>query len=270
VRVLKFGGSSVGSPERIEKVISILNSYFERDIKIAVVFSAFQGVTDSLISLGEEAVKRNEKYLGTLQHLRRRHIEATDILVKKSSQINRTTQTVTVMFDELKDLLHGVFLLKELTPRIMDKILSFGEKLSCLIITEALISRGVDAEFLITTNLIKTDSNFGNARVKFRKTNKNIEKYFSEHKATQIITGFIASNDDDVITTLGRGGSDYTASIFGSALNAEEIEIWTDVNGIMTADPRKVKNAQSLKAVTYQEAMEMSHFGAKVIYPPTM
>jgi len=131
-------------------------------------------------------------------------------------------------------------------------------------------NRGVDCEFLNASKLIKTDSSFGNANVDFKTTNKNISNYFKKHTKLQIITGFISSTSKNEITTLGRGGSDLTASIFGAALNAKIIEIWTDVDGILTADPRKVKNAFSLPSVTYEEAMELSHFGAKVIYPPTL
>ncbi|MCF8264905.1 MAG: bifunctional aspartate kinase/homoserine dehydrogenase I, partial [Melioribacteraceae bacterium] len=146
----------------------------------------------------------------------------------------------------------------------------FGERLSCTIITSTMQNRGIKTEYLQASELVKTDDNFGNASVNYTLTNKNISDYFKKHNRTQIITGFIGSTKDGVITTLGRGGSDYTASIFGAALNASEIQIWTDVDGILTADPRKVKNSFSLKAVTYEEAMELSHFGAKVIYPPTM
>jgi aspartokinase/homoserine dehydrogenase 1 len=176
-----------------------------------------------------------------------------------------------MLFDDLEGMLKGVFLLRELTPRTLDFLTSFGERLSCFIISEALNARRIKSEFVKASDLVKTDSNFTYAKVNFDKTNKNIREYFKTHQdKMQIITGFISSNDDGEITTLGRGGSDYTASIFGAALKADEIQIWTDVDGILTADPRKVSDSYPLKAVTYEEAMELSHFGAKVIHPPTM
>ncbi|MBK8945122.1 MAG: bifunctional aspartate kinase/homoserine dehydrogenase I [Ignavibacteriae bacterium] len=269
MKVLKFGGTSVGNANRISQVIKIIEDYNFQNVKIAVVFSAFGGVTDQLIDLSNKALKRDDSYLGLFQSLRLKHLEAFDVLVnhaKKSS----AQKHITDHFDELSDILKGLYLLRELTPRILDNILSYGERLSNFIIAEAIKSKKIDCEYLNSTKIIKTDSNFGNAHVNYEITNSNIVKYFKSHQIMQIVTGFIGSNETGEITTLGRGGSDFTASIIGAALKAEEIEIWTDVNGILTADPRKVKEAIPLKAVTYQEAMEMSYFGAKVIYPPTM
>ena len=268
--VLKFGGSSVGNPQRINQVIDILKEYLDKKKKIAVVFSAFQGVTDGLIATSKKAVEGNPEYMDDFNMLYKKHIDAINELMPKS-KANKTLQNrITEMFDDLKHYLQGVFLLRELTNRTMDNVVSFGERLSALIITETMLSRGYDVEFLDSRTVIKTDRNYSCARVNFNITNKRIANYFKAHTKTQITTGFIGSTLDDETTTLGRGGSDYTASIFGAALKAEAIEIWTDVDGILTADPRKVENAFPIKAVTYEEAMELSHFGAKVIYPPTM
>lgn len=267
--ILKFGGSSVGNAERIASVIDIIKSYKSENKKIHVVFSAFGGVTDQLIAISNEALKRDENYIDSFNSLRAKHFEIFETLVTHSKK-NDVLKHISERFDELNDILKGIFLLKELTPRILDSILSYGERLSAYIISEALKSRKIDCEYLNASTIIKTDNNFGNAHVNYEATNNNIIKYFDKHNEMQCITGFIASDDDNEITTLGRGGSDFTAAIIGAALKVKEIEIWTDVNGILTADPRKVKNAIPLKAVTYEEAMEMSHFGAKVIYPPTM
>lgn len=268
MKVLKFGGSSVGTSERIENVITILKSY--KNEKISVVFSAFQTVTDNLIKLGELAKDSNEEYNKLLDEVKKKHIDAIDALIPKSKR-KKSNEYVDFLFNDLYGMLKGVYLLRELTPRTLDYLTSFGERLSCFIIAEALNAKGIKSEFLNASIVVKTDSNFNYAKVDFEKTNKNIKDYFSEHTdKIQIVTGFIASNDDGEITTLGRGGSDYTASIFGAALKVEEIQIWTDVDGILTADPRKVKESYPLKAVTYEEAMELSHFGAKVIHPPTM
>lgn len=268
MKVLKFGGSSVGTSERIENVIKILKSY--KNEKISVVFSAFQTVTDNLIKLGELAKESNEDYIKLLNEVKIKHTNTIDALIPKAKQ-KKANEYVDLLFNDLAGMLKGVFLLRELTPRTLDYLTSFGERLSCFIISEALNAKGIKSEFLKASDVVKTDSNFTYAKVDFEKTNKNIKSYFAEHsEKMQIITGFIASNDEGEITTLGRGGSDYTASIFGAALKAQEIQIWTDVDGILTADPRKVKDSYPLKAVTYEEAMELSHFGAKVIHPPTM
>ena len=269
MKVLKFGGSSVGSPERIKDVIGIVTKSDRENGRVAVVFSAFQGITDSLINMSTLASTGNPDYVKTFDELKNRHFEAVKELVSVKNQSPVLTH-IMMNFKELSDVLHGVCLIKELTAKTLDQIVSFGERLSAYIISEALIDSGIDAEFLDSRQLIKCDESFGSGRVQFDITDKNIEHYFSQNKKLQIITGFIASTKKGDTITLGRGGSDYTASIFGAALHVEEIEIWTDVDGVMTADPRKVKSAFSVSSMTYDEAMEMSHFGAKVIYPPTM
>ena len=269
MKILKFGGTSVGSVESILQVIEIIENYVQNKEKISVVFSAIGGVTDSLIDLSYKALKREDVYLAEFQDLRIKHNEILEALIAQSLKSSEQFK-LNKFFEELADILKGIYLLKELTPRILDKILSYGERLSTYIIFETLNNNNIKCEILNASDIIKTNSSYGNASVNFDKTNKNIVEYFSSYKCMQIITGFIGSNDDGDITTLGRGGSDYTASIIGAALNVEEIEIWTDVDGILTADPRKVENSIPLKAVTFQEAMEMSYFGAKVIYPPTM
>ncbi|MEJ5351582.1 MAG: aspartate kinase [Melioribacteraceae bacterium] len=270
MRILKFGGSSVGNAERINNVIEILQKYYiSKKIKFSVVFSAFQGVTDKLIEIGNLAHKRNAQYSTELNAIIEHHNKIAAQLNEKDNT-RLLIKKLEKLYNELKEVVDGVYLVKELTPRTLDYIVSFGEKLSCTIIGETMINRGIDCEILFADKLIKTDDNFGSARVDFKTTNKNIVNYFKKHKKLQVITGFISSTSKNEITTLGRGGSDYTASIFGAALNVDLIEIWTDVDGILTADPRKVKDAFSLESVTYEEAMELSHFGAKVIYPPTM
>ncbi|PKL82649.1 MAG: bifunctional aspartate kinase/homoserine dehydrogenase I, partial [Ignavibacteriae bacterium HGW-Ignavibacteriae-3] len=246
MRILKFGGSSVGSPERISGVIEILNSYINKEIQIGVVFSAFQGVTDTLISISNSAIDRNDSYREKLNTLKKLHFDAVAYLVKKEKDKNPILEKVNKLLAELEEILHGVYLVKELTPRTLDYIMSFGERLSCTIISEVMNSKGIKSEYLDSRLVVKTDNSFGSGRVNFEATDRNIQKYFADHKKFQVITGFIGSTDKDETCTLGRGGSDYTAAIFGAALNAEEIEIWTDVDGILTADPRKVRDAFSL------------------------
>ncbi len=269
MKVLKFGGTSVGTVESIKQVIQILQENINEGRKIAVVYSAMGGVTNRLIEIGKLASTSDLTYLEQLKLVEERHFNAVRGLIDIKNQSGSIAK-VKGLFNELEDLLRGVFLIKELSPRTNDFIVSFGERLSTTIITEALKNRGIEAEYLDTRKVIKTDDHFGYADVNFDLTNDLIKKYFAQTNKLQCITGFISSTIDSVTTTLGRGGSDYTASIFGAALNASVIEIWTDVDGMLTSDPRKVKNAFTIPTITYAEAMELSHFGAKVIYPPSL
>ena len=269
MKVLKFGGSSVGNPERIKNVIEIIKKSLDENKNIAVIFSAFQKVTDELLKMSQTAAEGDQVYQDLFKKLADRHISiAKEVLAVKSQ--SGILASLKLSLNELEDVLHGVYLVKEISPRIQDFILSFGERLSAFIISNAIKDRKIDCEFLDSRSLIKTDDTFGNAKVDLEATYKNIKNYFKTNKKLQIITGFIASTQNNETTTLGRGGSDYSASILGAALNVKEIEIWTDVDGVLTADPKKVKKAFPLKSMTYEEAMELSHFGAKVIHPPTM
>ncbi|HYG38409.1 MAG TPA: bifunctional aspartate kinase/homoserine dehydrogenase I [Cytophagales bacterium] len=269
MKVLKFGGTSVGSVERIKTVLNIITQEVQKGEEMAVVFSAMGGATNQLIEMSLQASQGNDQYKEMLKKLHERHYEVINALVSVKVQ-SKIFANLKILFNELDDILHGVFLIKEISQRTQDLIMSFGERLSSYIIFECLKGKGVEVEFVDSREVIKTDDNFGNARVNFEITNKNLKAYFNDHKKLQIVTGFIASTEKNETTTLGRGGSDYTASIIAAAVNATDIEIWTDVDGIMTADPRSVKKAFTLPVVTYVEAMEMSHFGAKVIYPPSL
>lgn len=268
MKVLKFGGSSAATPERIKGIIQIVKPRLAQE-KIAIVFSAFGGVTDTLIQMSEHALASNDQYKEQLAQLEKRHLDAVRALVSMQKQSAVLAQ-VKFTINELEDILHGIFLVKERTPRSLDYIMSFGERLSAFVIAEALKDEGVDAEFLDARKVVRTDHQFGYARVNFVVTNRLINDYFSNTQKLQVITGFIGSSENGETTTLGRSGSDYTAAIFAGALKSESVEIWTDVDGMMTADPRKVKKAFSVKEMTYEEAMELSHFGAKVIFPATM
>ncbi|MFN6090675.1 MAG: bifunctional aspartate kinase/homoserine dehydrogenase I [Cyclobacteriaceae bacterium] len=268
MKVLKFGGSSVANPERIKSVIDILLAYVKKE-RMAVVFSAFGGVTDSLIQLSTMALAGDVGYKVQLEQLEKRHLEAVRELIdiqKQSSVIAQVKFTI----NELEDILHGIFLVKERTLRSLDYIMSFGERLSAYVIAEAINGRNIKSEFLDSRTIVRTDNNFGYAKIDFKKTNELIQEYFNRHTNLQVITGFIGSSASGETTTIGRSGSDYTAAIFAAALDATSLEIWTDVDGMMTADPRKVKKAFTVKEMTYEEAMELSHFGAKVIFPATM
>lgn len=269
MKVLKFGGSSVGSVESISKLLQIIEKEQCGSGMPVVVLSAMSGVTNLLSEMANKAEK-GIAFTDDLKNLEERHFHMIKELLAVSKQ-NPVFTKLRILFNELEDILHGVMILGELTPRTRDLILSYGERCSAFMISKIAGQKHDDDLFVSAADLIKTDSNYGQARVNMELSELLIRDFYQNNSDKVIfITGFIASNEDGRITTLGRGGSDYTAAIIASALNAEEIEIWTDVNGMMTADPRMVKKAFSLPELSYTEAMELSFFGAKVIYPPTM
>jgi aspartokinase/homoserine dehydrogenase 1 len=269
-KVLKFGGSSVGTPERIQSVIEIVREAYASTPHIAVVVSAFGGTTDQLITLGKNAVQGKSDGQNILTDVIERHKTAANTLISQE-RLAEALKALEQTFSELRNVLEGIFLVKELSPKTLDLLMSFGERLSAFIIAEAILPHISQAKFLDARSYIKTDRSFGAARVDFNETNKNISHCYQEFPGVlPIMTGFIGSSKENDTTTLGRGGSDYTAAIVGAALNANVIEIWTDVNGVMTADPRKEPYAFSIPEMSYKEAMEMSYFGAKVIHPPTI
>ena len=270
MKVLKFGGSSVGHPDRIRGIVEILKTYYAAGDHFTVVFSAFGGVTDSLIEMGQLAARGDDRYGQLFQAFSERHQSAITELLGDTSGHAETARQMRKSHEVLKNLLYGVFLVREASSRTMDYVLSFGERSSSYIIAQTLQQAGVPAEYLDARRVIKTDKSFGNAKVLFEKSYDKIREHYSQSPKVQVVTGFIASAKGGLTTTLGRGGSDYTASLLAAGLGATAIEIWTDVSGVLTADPRRVKKAFTIPRMTYAEAMEMSHFGAKVIYPPTL
>lgn len=268
MKVLKFGGSSVANAKRIQGVVDILKTSTTEPCR-AVIFSAIATATDALLGLARKASTADESYKQDLGDLRAKHIELVRALLPSSKQ-GPVIEHVTGLFGELTDLIRGVSLVKELSSHTLDTVLSFGERLSAYIITESLNEQGVPAIFVDARRVVRTNDEYGSARVDMQTTYAQIQQLANESSSLLVVTGFIGSTAKGETTTLGRGGSDLTASIFGAALNASEIEIWTDVDGVLSADPRKVKEALRIPVMTYEEAMEMSHFGAKVIYPPTM
>ena len=269
MKVLKFGGSSVATPERIVSLLAILKDYYTRGEQFCVVFSAFGGVTDTLIELAKKAEAGDSTWTQDMASFRERHIIAVKHLTTGDRQ-SRLLEEVKENHDSLYSLLQGVFLVREASARTLDYVLSFGERNSCFIISRALQELGINAQYLDARQIVKTDKRFSSANVRFDKTYESIEQHFRTNGGVQVVTGFIGSTNKGLTTTLGRGGSDYTASLLAAGLKAEQIEIWTDVDGVMTADPRAVKKAFTIPKLSYAEAMEMSHFGAKVIYPPTL
>lgn len=269
MKVLKFGGSSVATPERIQNIIQIIRTYYERGEDITVVFSAFGGVTDSLIEMSRLAAQGKEVYHTYFNDFHQRYINAAHELIAEPL-LEEMMPVLEQNHAVLKNLLYGIFLVREASPRTLDYVLSFGERNSAYVISYALRDSGIPASYLDARRIIKTNKEFGSAKVDFATTYKKIQTHYRTQNDIQIVTGFIASAKGGLTTTLGRGGSDYTAALLGAGLDAQQIEIWTDVDGVLTCDPRKVKRAFTIPNMTYAEAMEMSHFGAKVIYPPTL
>jgi len=265
---MKFGGSSVASSENISIVKDILVEKNTSQPVIAIV-SAFGGTTSQLIECSELAKNGNEVYSDLIAAIEKRHLETVKSLVSTKNQ-SKTLGQVKLLFNELEDICRGVYLIRELSKKTMDRILGYGELLSSLIIHDYLVDSGVKASLADPKAFILTDNEFGRANVDYKKTYSKTAAYFKEHKSISICPGFIAANENGEPTTLGRGGSDYTASIIAASLNTPKLEIWSDVSGMMTADPRLVSSAYAIKEISYEEAMELSHFGAKVIYPPTI
>ena len=284
VKVLKFGGTSMGSAEAIKQVIAIIKQSQAASAKgpsplrqsssgasgpRAVVVSAMSGVTDQLVDVATRAAGKDDSYKKLIREIEKRHIAAAEALMSRSSRATALSNIRTLV-DSLEGVARGIYLMQEFSLRALDYVMSYGERLSAHLLVDALCDRNVRAEYLNARHVITTDENFGQAIVDFTTTNKAIRAYFKRHPKLQIMTGFIGSTKEGTTSTLGRGGSDYSGSIVGAALGADVIEIWTDVSGVMTADPRKVKDSLPVAALTYLEAAEMSYFGAKVIHPPTM
>ena len=268
MNVLKFGGTSVGSQESINALISLLKPNAQSENPV-VVLSAMSGVTNALLEMAENA-RNLQEYSAALKEVEEKHFKVIRALLPASAQ-NPVLTKLKIFFNELEDILQSVHNLRELSPQTKDLILSYGERCSTAMISHIAKQQFPEAMYVDGSELIKTDNNFGQAKVNTNLSEMLIQDFYNANPGKLLfVTGFISSNDEGRVTTLGRGGSDYTAAIWGAALNAEEIQIWTDVDGMMTADPRIVNKAFSLPELSYTEAMELSYFGAKVIYPPTM
>ncbi|MBN2441409.1 MAG: aspartate kinase [Spirochaetales bacterium] len=269
MKIMKFGGSSVANGARIKSVAEIIINE-EKTGKTGIVLSAMKGVTDMMIESAWNAEKGKPEYVKIIETVRQKHFEAIDTLFPQDKK-EEIKNTITEMLHEIEEILHGVKLLKECSKRSMDFIMSFGEKLSCKLMAAYLTALSYKATYIdASENFIITDNQHGSATVHFQQSYENIQKKLKKADGIPVITGFIASTEIGLTTTLGRNGSDYTASIIGAALNAECVEIWTDVDGVLSADPRIVANAFVIPELSYQEAMELSYFGAEVIHPYTM
>ena len=264
MKVLKFGGTSVGS---VNGILNLKKIVQQEKGSVIVVVSALHNVTDKLIRATSLAREGNDSFSGEVDDIVRIHHELIVQVIPGSDRQESLKNELQSMFDDLRGILHGVYLIKDVTPKICDAVLSYGERLS-----SRLVHRLIEGSKLYDSRqFIKTEKKNGNITVNYEKTNRSVKDTFVLHSGIAICPGFIASDTKTgITTTLGRGGSDYTASIIAAAMEAEVLEIWTDVDGFMTADPRIIASAYSIEQLSYSEAMELSNFGAKVIYPPTI
>ena len=268
MKILKFGGSSVATPEAIRQVVAVLQEASAAG-PVAVVVSAFGGVTNQLLASAVAAAERDAEYLESWSEIEQRHRQAIEELAPPS-EVDALVGELRERCEDLKDLLHGIFLLREASPRTLDAIVAYGERLSSEVVAAALRRADLPARSLDAREVVVTDDNFGRARVDLEVTEERVRRELDASSDLRIITGFTGATPEGQTTTLGRGGSDYTAALVGASVDAEAIELWTDVDGVMTADPRQVGDAFPQEGLSYAELMELSHFGAKVVYPPTI
>lgn len=267
MKVLKFGGTSVANAKNIRLVRQIVKDKAKKD-SLLVVVSAFSGVTNKLEQIVAQSTTNLDSALKLINSIKHQHTEAVKDLLEAGNR-QAVNLKLKEVISELNKLVHGVNIIGEMTPRVKDRLLSAGERLSSQVIY-AFFNQEFNCRIINPMEFIKTDSSYGKAHVSLKLTYEQIAAAKVLKHTVLLSPGFIASNQEGEITTLGRGGSDYTAALFARGLQAEELEIWTDVDGMMTADPRIVKTARVIESLSYEDAMELSHFGAKVIYPPTI
>lgn len=267
MKVLKFGGTSVASAKNIKLVRNIVAARARKE-QLFVVVSAFSQVTNKLQSVVDDSVNNNKAALKTLEQIKKQHYEAAEELLSKR-EATAVKKSLDASLGNIEKIIEGVGIIGEMTPRINDRVMSLGERLSSAIIG-AYFNKEFATDLINPGDYIHTDSHFGTANVNYKVTYDNIAKAKFPKKSVILSPGFMAHDVEGNITTLGRGGSDFSAAIFARGLMAEELEIWTDVDGMMTADPRIVRSAKVIENISYEDAMELSHFGAKVVYPPTI
>ncbi|HLE74986.1 MAG TPA: aspartate kinase [Candidatus Bathyarchaeia archaeon] len=269
---MKFGGTSVATGENIRRVANLVADSAKQGYNVIVVVSALDGTTDKLFEAAEKAKKGNDEYVRKFkQELLESHLTAAEKAIENKHVRKEVEQIIEKTIDELEKVLTGISYVGELTPKSKDYVLSFGERLSAPIVWGALRDLKLETQWFTGKEAgIVTDSDFGEAsplmNVTMHQLRERIEPLF-EKRIIPVVTGYIAATQDGVVTTFGRGGSDYTATLIGAALAADEVWIWTDVDGIMTADPKIIPSAKMLPELSYQEAAEMAIFGAKTMHP---
>jgi bifunctional aspartokinase / homoserine dehydrogenase 1 len=272
--VMKFGGTSVSGGTRIQNVADLVWGYAQQGHTIVTVTSAMSGVTDTLIRGARRAAAGEDTaYLAAHESLTAQHHAALELVISDEAAREVARKHIERLLDDFGNLCQSIHILGELTPRALDAVASLGERLILPILAEALRERGAQTEAIEANELIVTDDNFSQASPIMDVTRNKAQARLMpllQQRVLPVTTGFIGATRSGIITTLGRGGSDYTATILGDAIDADEVWIWTDVDGVMTADPRIVPDAQTLPEVSYGEAAELSYFGAKVIHPKTI
>ena len=273
LRVLKFGGTSVGDVGSMEKVVEIVRAT-SLESNVVVVVSAMSGVTNKLIEAARQAEVGDAKQVAAIfEDLRQKHETTAAALIRSTVERTRVERTISEILQEGDHVCQGTMLLHELTVRALDSIASLGERLSAPLLAAALMDRGVDCETIEATELIVTDSFHGGAEPRMRLTRERCEarlRPLLQRGKIPVVTGYIGAPPEGVLTTLGRGGADYSATILGAALEADEVVIWTDVDGVLTADPRLVPSVCTIPEISYLEAAELAYFGAKVLHPKTL
>ncbi|MBC6934744.1 MAG: ACT domain-containing protein [Chloroflexi bacterium] len=271
---MKFGGTSVGSPEAIANVVGIVKGEVEAGSRVMVIVSAMSGVTDALLASVKMAIADNKwGYLDTARKLRDRHDDTLNILIPPGKNREQTQAEIAALLEEYTRICQAVNILGEATPRIWDAVVSFGERLSCRVVAAVLRHHGLDARAFDAGDFLLTDDQYQQAAPLWAETQARIDEKLRpmlERGVTPVITGFLGATRDGNITTLGRGGSDYSGAIFAACADSDELVIWTDVDGVMTADPRLDKRARVLPYVSYQEVGELAFYGAKVLHPKTV
>lgn len=273
LRIMKFGGTSVADASCIAKVVEIIRAA-SQDCDLVVVVSAMAGITNKLLEAAAQAEAGNSKGFATiLKELRAQHEVVLDALLDSPEDRSRIRTQMQQLFEESARLCQGTLLLRELTPRVRDSISSFGERLSAPLIAAAIAQAGLRSKAFDATEVVVTDSCHGAADPRMDRTRERCEEHLRpllHDGIVPVVTGFIGATLEGVLTTLGRGGSDYSATILGAALEADEVIIWSDVDGLMTADPRLVPGACTIAEISYHEAAELAYFGAKVLHPKTL
>lgn len=271
---MKFGGTSVGSAEAIDKVATIIAEQLEEDSDLAIIVSAMAGVTDLLIQSVAKAVNSDKwGYLSIAQDIRDKHEDAINQLIRAGALRESVLARINALVDKHIELCEAINILGEATPRIKDSIISFGERLSSRVVAAVLQERGINAQAFDAGQFLITNDIYQDADPLWDISEKNVQenlKPIIESGVVPIITGFIGATLDGVITTLGRGGSDFSAAVFAAYLDSDELIIWTDVDGVMTTDPRLDKRAQVLPYISYTEVGELAYYGAKVLHPKTV
>ena len=272
--VMKFGGTSVGSPEAMMRTVNIIKIQRQEWDQVVVIISAMSGITNLLTTCAIDAAAGNrEGYVNSISLIRKRHFEAIKNLPYSTQSREKMNTIIQEYLDKLHKYCVSIQTMCEVTPRGMDAITSLGERMNVRLISELLLEQAIPNQSIDGDQLIVTDANFQNAHplreATLQKVNTTIAPLL-EDKVIPIITGFLSSTEDGITTTLGRGGSDYTAAVLGDCLGAQEVWTWTDVDGVMTADPSVVTDAKVISHLSFDEVSEMAYFGAKVLHPKTM